>query len=310
MRILFMGTPDFAIPSLQTLHLSHHELAGVVTTPDKPVGRGLRIKPSPVKKMALELNLPLFQPTDLSANEFVQEVVDTAAELYVVVAFRILPPQVFRIPAKGTINLHASLLPKYRGAAPINWVIINGETQTGLTTFFIQEKVDTGNLIIQKTVDIGTNETAGELHDRLAKAGAQLVLETVDSIERDDVAPVPQRGEVTKAPKLNTGIARISWQESNSAIHNLIRGLSPTPGAFSYLNGKLVKIYRSKLAEEQNQNRRPGGIVHVEKSTGRIVVAAASGSLELLELQLEGKRRMPTKEFLIGQHLNVGDRFA
>ncbi|MFQ5750359.1 MAG: methionyl-tRNA formyltransferase [bacterium] len=310
MKILFMGTPDFAVPSLHAFVNSHHELVGVVTTPDKPVGRGLKIQPSPIKKVALELNLPIFQPAELTNSEFIQKIHQLRAQLFVVVAFRILPPEVFLLPAKGTINLHPSLLPKYRGAAPINWAIINGEKETGITTIFIQKRVDTGEIILQKKVVIANNETAGELHDKLAKLGADLVLETANLIEKGSIPRIQQTGPVTQAPKLTRELAHIHWQKSNLEIHNLIRGLSPSPGAYTYLNNKIMKILRSQLSLNSDMNGRPGEVLLVGSKKGRLIVATGAGNLEILELQPEGKRRMTTEEYLRGHTIKTGEKFG
>lgn len=309
MRILFMGTPVFAVPSLASLHNSSHELVGVVTAPDKPVGRGLKIRPTPVKVKALELKYPIFQPDDLKDSSFVEAIESLNADLFIVVAFRILPPEVFGLPPRGTINLHSSLLPKYRGAAPINWAIINGETETGLTTIFIQQKVDAGNIILQKKVEIGSDETAGELHDKLAPLGADLLLETVDLIEKGKPPCLTQNGEVTKAPKLTKEIGNIDWTKSNEQIRNLIRGLNPSPGAYSFLNGKLIKFFRAQLIENSNKAFRPGEIITIDPKNGLIEVATGTGNLHITELQPEGKRRMSTSEYLKGYKIQAGDRF-
>ncbi|MFQ5863927.1 MAG: methionyl-tRNA formyltransferase [bacterium] len=309
MRILFMGTPEFAVPSLKILMESSHELVGVVTAPDKPVGRGLRIHPTPIKKAAAEFNIPILQPTELKDSEFINKIRNLDAHLFVVVAFRILPPEVFKLPPKGTINLHASLLPKYRGAAPINWAIINGETQTGVTTIYIQEKVDAGDIILQTAVEIGEEETAGELHDKLADLGAKLLLETVDLIDQNKAPRTYQTGEVTRAPKISKDLGHIEWDRPASEIRNLIRGLSPSPGAYSILDGKVLKIFRTKVCDKSELSGAPGEIVAVNSKLGSIEVATGSGNLEILELQLEGKRRMLANEFLRGHVLKAGDQF-
>lgn len=308
MKIVFMGTPEFAVPSLEKIQNSSHEINAVVTAPDKPVGRGLKIQPPPVKNAAEKFGLPVLQPANLNDPKFISAIRDLDADLFVVVAFRILPPAVFRIPPKGAINLHASLLPKYRGAAPINWAIINGETETGLTTIFIQEQVDAGDLILQKRVPIGRDENAGGLHDKLAAEGAELLLETIHRIEAGTAVRRHQTGEVTKAPKLTKEIMRIDWSLPPEKIRNLIRGLSPTPGAFTYLNGKMVKVLKAATVDSQ-ANDEPGQIVEVDTKTGRLIVNCGGGQLNILELQMEGKRRMTTREFLIGHALHVGDQF-
>ncbi|MFQ5640298.1 MAG: methionyl-tRNA formyltransferase [bacterium] len=310
MKILFMGTPDFAVPSLNILQNSQHQIVGVVTATDKPVGRGLKLRPSAVKENALKYDLPVLQPRHFEDSDFIRALQNLNADLFVVVAFRILPPSVFTLPKMGTMNLHASLLPKYRGAAPINWVIINGETETGLTTFFIQEKVDTGDMLLQKSIPIGDDETAGDLHDRLADLGAQLVLETVNRIESGTVKPLKQFGKVSKAPKLTKELCEINWAKESQDIRNLIRGLSPHPGAFTTLRGKIFKIFRSGLSAVSHTHGKPGEILDIDSKKSTFTVAARTGSLEILEIQLEGKRRMTTGEFLRGYDLTAGERLG
>ncbi|MDZ7318132.1 MAG: methionyl-tRNA formyltransferase [candidate division KSB1 bacterium] len=307
MKIIFWGTPEFAIPSLERLIGSHHELLAVVTGPDKPVGRGLKLSPTPVKQVAQQHGLPVLTPEKLSDPAFITELKKFPAELYVVVAFRILPVAVFTIPARGAINLHASLLPKYRGAAPINWVIINGEKETGVTTFFIEEKVDTGAWILQQKVSIGDDETAGELHDRLSQIGAEVLLETVNLIELGNPPRIPQQGEVTRAPKITREVCQIDWTKDATTIFNLIRGLSPFPRAFSFLQGQEIKICGSKIQSLTTTTpNRPGEIVALTKET--IAVATGQGVLGITEIQPESKRRMSVAEFLRGNAVNVGDR--
>lgn len=305
-----MGTPEFAVPSLNALTQSRHDVVAVVTAPDKPVGRGLKIQPSPIKKAALDLKIPILQPDDLQNKGFVESLKALGADLSVVVAFRILPPEVFNLPTFGTINLHASLLPKYRGAAPINWAIINGEEETGVTTIFIKERVDTGDIILQKRIEIGNDETAGELHDKLSCLGAELVVETVDLLETGQAPQIQQSGEVTKAPKLTKDLGRIQWAHPDEKIRNLIRGLSPSPGAYAYLKGKMIKVYRARTATlTPGSTARPGEVIQLDPGSGKITVAAGAGAIDLLELQPEGKRRMSSDEFLRGYKVNVGDRF-
>lgn len=310
MKILFMGTPEFAVPSLTSFYDGAHEVVGVVTAPDKPVGRGLKIKPSPVKRKALEFNLPLFQPIDLKNPEFIRGLQKLNPDLFVVVAFRILPPEVFELPPKGTINLHSSLLPKYRGAAPIHWAIINGEKETGVTTIMIQQKVDTGDIILQKKVQISDDETAGELHDKLANLGAELLLESVNLIASGNASPKIQTGDATKAPKLTKELGLINWVDSNEQIRNLIRGLNPYPGAYTFLNGKLLKLFRAQLIKNSSTSNPPGEIISVDTKNGLIEIATGSGNLQVTELQPEGKRRMTAGEYLKGYQLKTGDKFG
>lgn len=308
MKIIFMGTPEFAIPSLEKLFNSHHEIVGVVTGPDKTVGRGLNVAPTPVKRVAQNWGVPILTPENFSDESFIAELRKLSADLFVVVAFRILPVSVFTLPRFGTINLHASLLPKYRGAAPINWAIIDGETATGVTTFFIEEKVDTGEWILQRKASIGKEETAGELHDRLCLLGADVLLETVDLIAQAKAPRIKQQGEVTKAPKIKRETCYIDWSKDCVSIFNLIRGLSPFPRAFSYFEGKEFKICNSKIQSiEPIKNIQPGEIVSVSKE--KISVATGKGLLAITELQPENKRRMTTAEYLRGHNVTVGDRF-
>lgn len=310
MKIVFMGTPEFAIPSLQTLVESSHQVVGVVTVPDKPTGRGLKIHQSPVKQFAIDYNIPVLQPEILKEPQFLEQLKAFQADLFVVVGFRILPEVVFSMPPKGTINLHASLLPAYRGAAPINWAIINGETETGVTIFFIEKNVDTGNLILQEKVAITPDDNAGNIHDKLMNIGAELLIEAVDSIETGDFTRSPQTGEVSLAPKLEKALCKINWQHDALQIHNLIRGLSPHPGAFSQLNGKNIKIYSSRVfGRNIAPEILPGTITELNQKSGFIFVATGKGVLALQELQMEGKKCLCASEFIKGCRINVGDKF-
>ncbi|MBD3373464.1 methionyl-tRNA formyltransferase, partial [candidate division KSB1 bacterium] len=230
MKIVFMGTPDFAVPTLKTLLDSKHEVQAVVTAPDKPAGRGKKMSHSAIKKVALDHDLFVLQPEDLQDPHFVDQLNRFKADLFIVVAFRILPYEVFTLPSKGTINLHASLLPKYRGAAPINWALIRGESETGVTTFFIDRQIDTGQWLMQKRIDIDPNITAGELYEQLKALGSDLVLQTIEGLESNTLQPKSQIGEVTKAPKINRELGFLEWQKPAPELHNLIRGLSPVPG--------------------------------------------------------------------------------
>ena len=310
MKIVFMGTPDFAIPSLKLLLQSQHRVVAVVTATDKPAGRGKRLRASPVKLFAQEAGLPVLQPEKLKNPDFLQQLSAFRADLFVVVAFRILPAVVFEMPAGGTINLHASLLPKYRGAAPINWALIKGETETGVTTFFIEEKVDTGQILLQRKVSIPEDMTAGELHDLLSHIGAEVLLETVNGIEAGTLKAVPQVGEVTPAPKLTKELGLIDWSQSARTIHNLVRGLSPIPGSYTFFNGKMIKIIKSKVSDEkQSGGLAPGTVVQAGKN-GPLDVQTGQGVLSLLEIQPANKRVMTTAEFIRGYRIEPGDRFG
>lgn len=307
MRIVFMGTPDFAIPSLKTLLDNRYTIASVVTVPDKPQGRGGQRIPSPVKQFAGHHRLPILQPELLNDESFIAAVRDLKPDLFVVVAFRILPKEVITLPRLGAFNLHASLLPKYRGAAPIQWAIMNGEKETGVTTFFLEEKVDTGNVILQARVPVAPDQTFRELHDTLADVGAEIVLHTVRLIETGKAIPHPQdNAGATPAPKILKQHCRIDWSKPSRAIHNLVRGLSPVPCAFTMHGGKTIKIYRTRVVEHASKNA-PGVVA---ETSARLVVQAGEGSVEVLELQQEGKRRLPAEEFLRGYRLNKGERFS
>ncbi len=303
LRMVFMGTPEFAVPSLKILLENNYEVVAVITAPDKPAGRGMHLHESAVKKFAQENKLNILQPEKLKSPEFAEQLRTLKPDLQVVVAFRMLPEVIWKMPRIGTFNLHASLLPKYRGAAPINWAIINGEKETGATTFFLEHEIDTGKIILQQKINIADNETAGELHDALMLAGAALVLKTVQLIEAGNYSLTPQTlsAEIKSAPKLFTETCRINWNNSAHQIHNLIRGLSPYPAAFTKLNGKTVKIFRSQkfiIPNSQLTNNSPGEIITDGKTYLRI--QCAGGLLEILELQLEGKKKINTEEFLRG----------
>ena len=302
-----MGTPEFAIPSLTILISNNYSIVGVVTVPDKPSGRGQRLAASPVKKIAMEHRLAVFQPDQLNEQRFVEQMQSLRPDIIVVVAFRILPKEIFLIPRCGAFNLHASLLPKYRGAAPINWAIINGEKETGITTFFLQEKVDTGNIILQARVAIREDETAGELHDTLSEVGAELVLHTVRLIEMGKAQPQPQdSGTASSAPKIFKEMCKIDWHKSASELHNFIRGLSPRPCAYTGYKGMLIKLYRSRVL----QNSLTGTPGEILSADGSLVVSTGNGVIEILELQQEGKKMQPAEEFLRGFHLKKGELFS
>ena len=305
MNVVFMGTPEFAVPSLEILLGNNYRVAAVVTAPDKPRGRGRQVSFTPVKECALKHSLPLLQPESLRSPDFISALSAFRPDLFIIVAFRILPSEVFSIPAKGAFNLHASLLPKYRGAAPINWAIINGEKESGVTTFFLREKVDTGNIILQARVAIPESMTAGELHDTLSDVGAEIVLQTVRLIEIGKVQPRQQDDSLsTPAPKIFTDDCRINWSLSSEAVHNFIRGLSPHPAAWTMHDGTMLKIYRAENSEFRIQNSEAGT---VNISDRRMFVAAGSGTISVLELQQEGKKKMSAEEFLRGYRFNGGD---
>ena len=304
-----MGTPAFAVEPLRALHANGYNISAVVTTPDKPAGRGQKLSQSAVKDFATSNGLKLLQPANLKDNSFIQEIKSINPHVIVVVAFRMLPEVIWRIPSLGTFNLHASLLPHYRGAAPINWAVINGESRTGVTTFLIDDKIDTGKILMYQEVDISQNETAGDLHDKLMPVGANLVLKTIDKLALGNISPVSQDELVKEsitlksAPKLFKENTRINWNLHATAIHNLVRGLSPYPGAWTYFidaNGVEVqaKILGAQLVNADSTSKLPGVIQTDGKSY--INVQCAKGTIAITQIQLAGKRNLPVKEFLLG----------
>jgi methionyl-tRNA formyltransferase len=306
MRIVFMGTAGFGIPALRRLIDGGHDVAAVVTAPDKPAGRGRKVHQSEVGSFAVAAGIPVLQPASLKDPAFAAALAGARADLFVVVAFRILPPVVFTMPPLGSINLHASLLPKYRGAAPINWAIIRGEKETGVTTFLLEEGVDTGRVIVQAATGIGPEETAGELHDRLAEIGAGALLETVRLIGTGRAEPKAQDASLaTPAPKIFRDDCRIDWTLPAGRVHDFIRGMSPRPGAFFLRWETLLKVYRSTVATGHPQ-AAPGTVLEAEKD---LVVSCGEGALRLAEVQQEGKSPMPVAEFLRGARMNKGETF-
>jgi len=302
-----MGTPQFAVPSLDILIKNGHEISAVVTVPDKPKGRGQKLGVSEVKQYALDNNLKVLQPVKLKDENFLNELKALQPDLIIVVAFRILPSVIFDIARYGIFNLHGSLLPKYRGAAPINWAIINGDKETGVTTFFLKEKVDTGNVILQAKLEIGENDTFGEIYEKLSSIGANLVLETVREIEKGEVKILEQKDEHSSpAPKIFKEDCRIDWSKSSEEIHNFVRGLSPHPTAWTTLDGKIFKIYRTMRTE--NTSNSPAGIL--VKEGKRLFVNTNDNMLEILELQLEGKKRVKAIDFLNGMDMSKEHRLV
>ena len=308
MKIVFMGTPDFAVPSLKILLNNNYSVVAVITAPDKPAGRGRQIQQSPVKEFAIKNNLPLLQPANLKEPVFIESLKSLHADLFIVVAFRMLPEVVWKMPPKGTFNLHASLLPQYRGAAPINWAVINGEKETGVTTFFLKQEIDTGEIIFQEKTFIDSKETAGDLHDRLMELGAHLVLRTVKAIDSNKINTTPQEqlinNNIKNAPKIFRDDCKINWNDRAGKIFNKIRGLSPYPAAWSILkisNKSInVKIYFADLCEDFESP--PGGIFTNNKDY--LKVKTGEGSLCIKELQMEGKKKLSIQEFLRGTNIN------
>jgi len=304
MRIVFMGTADFGIPTLRILH-EKHDVAAVVTGPDKPQGRGRILRPTPVKTTALELGIPVLSPEKLKDPSFVERLGDIGADMFFVVAFRILPREVFTIPPEGTVNLHGSLLPDYRGAAPINWAVINGDERTGLTTFFIDENIDTGDIILQSTVEIGPDETAGELYERMKELGAGLSLRTVELIESGKAFPKRQPvSSARPAPKLHREDGRIDWGRDAASIHNQVRGMNPFPGAFTDWERGPLKIHRTKVIDRDSPGT-PGLVTGASPRHG-LTVSCGRGELEIVELQPPGKKVMDGASFVRGYRVEKG----
>ncbi|HET8865913.1 MAG TPA: methionyl-tRNA formyltransferase [Gracilimonas sp.] len=296
MNIVFMGSPEFAIPSLEEIHRSGHTIKAVVSNVDKRRGRGSKTSPTPVKAKALELGLPVIEVEDLNSPDFTGQLEKLKADLFVVVAFRILPKKVLQIPKIGSVNLHASLLPKYRGAAPIHRAIINGEKETGCTVFFLNEKVDTGNILIQEKTAIGENETTGELYERLKDMGATVLVRAIQKIESEDYKLIPQNDELaTPAPKLFRDDCHIDFNQPAQDVHNKIRGLSPFPTAWADWKGEKFNMYRSTLGK--GIKAKPGELTERED---KLLVGCKDGTVELLEVQLPGTKRMSGEEFIRG----------
>ena len=309
MNIIFMGTPDFAIPSLTLLLASDNTLVGVVTQPDRPKGRGKQLKPPPVKVLAKQYGLPVIQPEKVKDEDCIQWIKAQHPELIVVVAFgQILPPKVLRLPPRGCINLHASLLPYYRGAAPINWSIMNGDTTTGVTTMFMNEWMDTGDILLQKETPIEPDEDAPALRNRLATLGAKLLLETIHRLKRDELTSLRQdHDKATYAPPLKKEDGKIDWQRSALDIHNQIRGTLPWPGAFTKVGNRQLKIFKSDLGKGSPQDP-PGTITNV--SSDGIAVATGRGDIRIMEIQLQDRKRMAVSAFVRGNPLPVGTQLG
>ena len=304
LKVVFFGTPDFARASLEAIHTSAHEVVGVVTVADKASGRGQKVHQSPVKTYAVEHDLPLFQPERLRNEEFLSQIQSLNADIFVVVAFRMMPKVLFSMPRLGTFNLHASLLPDYRGAAPINYAVINGETKSGVTTFFINEKIDEGNILLQAETEISPEDNAGTLHDRLMEIGAKLVVETLDGLAEGKLTEIPQNQKENPktAYKIFKEDTKIDWEKEVEVIHNFIRGMSPYPAAFTILEvggeQKILKIFKGKF--QKIEHSKENGEIEISKNEFKIY--AKNGVYFPEELQLEGKKRMNLKDFLNGFH--------
>lgn len=327
LKILFMGTPDFAQESLKSIYDAGFEIIGVVTNPDKPKGRGMKLAYSPVKEYALEKNLKIYQPIKIKNNtEFLDEIKTLAPDVICVVAYgKILPKEILEIPKLGCINVHGSLLPKYRGAAPIQWAVLNGDKTTGITTMYMNEGMDTGDMILKEEVEIGPEETTGDLWQKLSKIGGEILVKTLKLIEEGKAPREKQTEEATLAPMLNKEMALIDWENSDvNKIHNLIRGLNPIMGAYSYIDGKKIKFWKSKVLTKEEffsyktefeeyeakfNNLIPGTILIADDKDG-LYIKANGGVLKILEIQGENARRMPTADFLRGNHLIAGMIFS
>jgi methionyl-tRNA formyltransferase len=305
LRIVFMGTPEFAVASLDALVKAGCNIVGVITAPDKPAGRGMKLQESAVKKYAVENGLHVLQPEKLKNQQFLEELRSLKADLQVVVAFRMLPEIVWNMPPMGTINVHGSLLPQYRGAAPINWAVINGDKETGVTTFKLKHEIDTGNILLQEKMPIGENETAGEVHDRMKELGAKVLVRTVEGLANGSLKEQPQTemtdgSAIRHAPKIFTETCRIDWTQTVDQVHNLIRGLSPFPGAFTQLDNKILKVFKSE--KEITSTSIAAGTFESDGKT-YLRFAASNGYVYLKEIQLEGKKRMKVEDFLRGNKL-------
>lgn len=317
MRIVFMGTPDFAVASLEKIIEAGHEVLAVVTVPDKPAGRGQKLAESAVKICAKKNHLKILQPEKLKNEEFIHELKNLQADLFVVVAFRMLPEMVWSMPPKGTINLHGSLLPQYRGAAPINWAVINGEKETGVTTFFIQHEIDTGSILQNKKFEITEEDTAGTVHDKMMIIGADLLVDTIDKLEKNELKAISQEElikniELKHAPKIFRETCHINWNNSTEKVFNLIRGLSPYPAAFSNLktDDKIIEGYKFYKVKRENvsHHHSPGEIETDGKSF--LNVFAQDGKIQVLELQQPGKKKMLIQDFLRGNTISPNSKFV
>jgi len=304
MRIIFMGNPDFAVPSLQRIFESSHKILAAVSNPPKRIGRGNKIKETAVGISAKAMEIPLLQPTKLNDKQFLQYLSWMKPDIFVVVAYKILSDRLLSIPKYGAINLHPSLLPKYRGAAPIQWLLINGDSQTAVTTISLSKQIDSGAILLQKTVDIKYEDNYGTLASRLSEIGANIVVETLDGIEAGTLQGTPQdESKVTLAPKIKSDDYKIDWTKPAFEIHNLIRAFSPAPGAFTTFNSKRIKIFSSSILDKSSEENKCGEIVMCSKN--QLAIQTGKGLLDIGEVQMEGKKRMKVEEFLRGTKLQT-----
>ncbi|GIM31952.1 methionyl-tRNA formyltransferase [Paraclostridium bifermentans] len=304
MKIVFMGTPEFAVPCLQKIIDEGHEVLAVVTQPDKPKGRGKKLAMPPVKELALKYDIPVYQPLKAREESFVDTLKEMNPELIVVVAFgQILPKSILDIPKYGCVNVHASLLPRYRGAAPLNWVIINGEEKTGVTTMYMDEGLDTGDMILKSEIPLDDEITAGELHDKMMIDGAKVLKETIDLIEKGKAPREKQSNENTcYSPIMNKSLGNIDWNKSAIDIHNLVRGINPWPSAYTTYEGQTMKIWKTKVIDK-NSDKDPGTIISVDKEG--INVSTSEGIVQIKEIQMAGKKRMEVPEYIKGNNINT-----
>lgn len=311
MKIIFMGTPDFAKESLETVYNEGYEILAVVTNPDRPKGRGMKLVASPVKEFALSKNLKIYQPDNVRKNDkFIEEIRLLKPDAICVVAYgKILPQEILDIPKFGCINVHGSLLPKYRGSAPIQWAVINGEKITGVTTMYMNEGMDTGDMILKEETEIGTDETTGELWERLSKIGAKLLVKTLEQIENGTAQRIPQGKDFSMAPMLDKEMSKIDWENKTAQeIKNLVRGLNPIMGTYSYLNGKKIKIWKVDVIKSNNENVQNGTVLKANSKDG-LYIKANNGIIKVLEIQGENAKKMGVQDFLRGNQMDVGSKF-
>ena len=311
MKIVFMGTPDFAKESLEAVYNAGHEILGVVTNVDKPKGRGMKLVASPVKEFAIAKDLKIYQPEKVRKNiEFIEEIKNLNPDVICVVAYgKILPKEILEIPKLGCINVHGSLLPKYRGAAPIQWAVLNGEKTTGVTTMYMDIGMDTGDMILKSETEIGDNETTGELWERLSKLGAELLVETLKQIEKGIAPRIPQGEDFTMAPMLDKEMSKIDWENKTAQeIKNLVRGLNPIMGTYSYLDGKKIKFWKVDVLPEDISNKENGAVIKADSKDG-LYIKAKDGVIKVIEIQGENAKRMSVQDFLRGNNIEIGAKF-
>ena len=311
MKIVFMGTPDFAKESLEAIYNAGYEILGVVTNPDRPKGRGMKLVASPVKEYAISKDFKIYQPEKVKNNiEFIEEIKSLKPDVICVVAYgKILPKEILDIPSLGCINVHASLLPKYRGAAPIQWSVINGDKTTGITTMYMDIGMDTGDMILKKEVEIGNDETMGELWERLSKIGGEILVETLEKIEKGTAPRISQGDDFTMAPMLEKEMSKIDWNNKTAIeIKNLVRGLDPIMGTYSYLDGKKIKFWKVDIVENNNSNADNGTVIKADSKDG-LYIKAKDGVIKVLEIQGENAKRMSVQDFLRGNNIEVGAKF-